>query len=453
MELTPKEISAYRLQGIYQQRQKDRFFVRFRLPLGRLTAEQLAALADVVEKTERGQLEITSRQSVQIHGLTLAEIESIREKLAPLGFSSVNSGGKSVRNVVAVYENGPFAQEVAALALFLNQTIPPAVAHVTMEQKFKIAVSESLPGAVLFNDVGLIPVARPEGLRWQVYVGGGLGRQPQPAELLPVEVPTAQVRSLILAILDLFFALGAGKRMKVLVQSLGVEKFWAQVQERWTPVDELPPSVELPAGEVVIIDVPNGALTAVQLHTLAMAARRFAGGVIDLGTERQIYWRGVLPEEKAHLLAELAPVGLGQPRKIAWAACPGRALCGRGLIDTALRGAIEAELQQQPHLLAAFDQLRIHLSGCASSCTRPQMVDIGLTGTVNKEKPSHFAAAITVGGGQDGEYPLLGTHWGIVEPDAVPAAIVTILEQWLADRQGEETFRQTYLRQRRHAEG
>ncbi|MCW2276789.1 nitrite/sulfite reductase [Heliophilum fasciatum] len=451
MELSPEAMSAHRLQGIDQQREKDRFFVRFRLPLGRWTAEQLAGLADVVAKTEQGKLEVLSRQSVQMQGLTRAETEAMREKLTALGLSPVNSSSKSMHNVVALYETGHFVQEVAALATFLDQAISPDVALVILEHKFAIpmsdAVPDAMPGAVLYHDIGLLPVARPEGLRWQVYVGGGLGRQPQRAELLPVEVPTAQVRSIVQAILDLFLAVGAGKRMKALVHSLGVADFWAQVQERWTPIDELLPAVEpLPEGDVVITDLPDAVLTAVQLRALAMAARRFTGGVVYLGTERQIYWRGILPEEKDHLLAELAAVGLGQRGIIAWAACPGRASCRRGLIDTALRGAIEAELQQKPHLLAAFDRLRIHISGCPSSCTRTQVADIGLNGAVMKGKPGQPAVTITVGGGLDGAYPVLGTRWGVVEREAVPAAIVTILEEWLAQREGEETFRQTHLR-------
>ncbi|WP_170291659.1 nitrite/sulfite reductase [Heliobacterium mobile] len=455
-EFSAQEIGALRRQGIYRQRQKDEFFLRIRLPLGRLTSSQLDTVASVVDETERGRLELTTRQSIQIHGLAFDTIPRIRQTLEEVGLFSLGSGGKAVRNIVTFYEGGPFAGEAESLTRHLNETFVAKSLELTLPHKFKVAVGESHRAGLLFNDVGLLPVQREGGLRWQVFVGGGLGSKPHVAQLLPVEVRGSDVSSLLVAILHVFIMKGTlNQRLKFLVQSLGLEHFWELVREEWTvPVEDpvtSPSSLEtMGSSETVIVDVPDSSLTTVQLYKLASVARRFTQGNIYLTSNRQILLRDVLPEEKEALLAELSTVDLATPEPIHWIACPGRTLCARGLIDTQLRQSILNTLREHRLVWEKIEGMSIHLSGCASSCARPQVADIGITGIIDKQNPGIPSVTVTVGGGLDGEWPVLGETWrSPIKVEDLPTALLIILENWLEKREGQETFRQTYLRRHR----
>src|ERR1700693_5855705 len=76
-ELSADGWRGYRLvRGTYGQRQaEDAQMLRVKIPQGLLTADQLAALADVGEQYSRGFGHITTRQNVQFHLLKLHDVE------------------------------------------------------------------------------------------------------------------------------------------------------------------------------------------------------------------------------------------------------------------------------------------------------------------------------------------------------------------------------------------
>src|SRR5919197_6354532 len=96
---TPFDNTGYSLlkfHGIYQGYDRDsaterkqrgddkvwQFMVRVRIPGGRLTADQYLALDDLADQYANGSLRVTTRQSIQFHGVvqsglkaTIAEID------------------------------------------------------------------------------------------------------------------------------------------------------------------------------------------------------------------------------------------------------------------------------------------------------------------------------------------------------------------------------------------
>lgn len=109
--------NAWRLQhhGLYVQRRRERSaggqagttrgaqeaMLRVRAPGGRLSAMQFVALADLAETFGRGKLRLTSRQTVQIHGLAIGSLGDVQRRLADVGLASWATCGDTVRNVVA----------------------------------------------------------------------------------------------------------------------------------------------------------------------------------------------------------------------------------------------------------------------------------------------------------------------------------------------------------------
>src|SRR5437588_12970761 len=74
-QLQEDEFIKFRLkQGVYGQRQADVQMVRVKLPMGGVTADQLDAFADGVEKwvpLRKGH--ITTRQNIQMHHIPLTD--------------------------------------------------------------------------------------------------------------------------------------------------------------------------------------------------------------------------------------------------------------------------------------------------------------------------------------------------------------------------------------------
>src|SRR5690606_35860105 len=113
-------------------------------------------------------------------------------------------------------------------------------------RKFKIAFSgcaHEACGLTTIHDLGFI--AKKEGDRrgFEVYVGGGLGAVPYPAQLLETFVPEEELLPLSQAVCRVFARLGEKKnraraRMKFVVKKLGIEKLRTEVaaeRERLRP--------------------------------------------------------------------------------------------------------------------------------------------------------------------------------------------------------------------------
>ncbi len=86
--------------GFMRQKQKNNFSLRLRVVGGKLTARQLAKIAQVSEEYGDGYVHLTSRQSVEIPFIKLDQIDQVKEALAE---GDVEPGvcGPRVRTVTA----------------------------------------------------------------------------------------------------------------------------------------------------------------------------------------------------------------------------------------------------------------------------------------------------------------------------------------------------------------
>lgn len=86
--------------GFMRQKQKNNFSLRLRVVGGKLTAGQLAKIAEVAEKFGDGYVHLTSRQSVEIPFVKLEQIDEVK---TALGEGQVEPGvcGPRVRTITA----------------------------------------------------------------------------------------------------------------------------------------------------------------------------------------------------------------------------------------------------------------------------------------------------------------------------------------------------------------
>src|SRR5262245_3949303 len=89
-------------RGTQGQRQAaDAQMLRVKVPQGILSADQLAAMADVGEKYSRRFGHITTRQNIQFHFVKLHDVEPAMRRLADAGLTTREACGNSVRNITA----------------------------------------------------------------------------------------------------------------------------------------------------------------------------------------------------------------------------------------------------------------------------------------------------------------------------------------------------------------
>jgi sulfite reductase (NADPH) hemoprotein beta-component len=205
-----------KFHGMYQQDDRDRreereqkklerlfsYMIRLRLPGGFLTANQWEALHHIAGEHSTGVIKITTRQTIQLHGILKNHIKPTIQDFNKASLDSIAACGDVNRNVTATAHPGhsPLHAEVHSYAdkistLLLPKTrayyeiwldeeeidrreeIDPLYQDRYLPRKFKIgiAIPPNNDADVFTNDVGLIAIIENGQLQgYNIAIGGGL---------------------------------------------------------------------------------------------------------------------------------------------------------------------------------------------------------------------------------------------------------------------------------------
>jgi len=209
--------AVIKFHGMYQQDDRDRreeraekkldrlytFMIRLRLPGGALSAEQWIAAHNIAGKNSTGVIKITTRQTIQLHGLIKAKIKPTIQAFNEAHLDSIATCGDINRNVACSSNpsESPLHDEVFAYAdkismllmpktkayyeIWLDEEIlidkkveaDPLYQDRYMPRKFKIgiAIPPNNDVDVLTNDIGLIAIIEDNELKgFNIAIGGGL---------------------------------------------------------------------------------------------------------------------------------------------------------------------------------------------------------------------------------------------------------------------------------------
>jgi len=494
--------------GIYGQRQGGHNqMVRIKIPYGKLNPEQLETLAYVADEFSRGWGHITTRQNVQFHFVQLERIPEVMRVLGSVGLTTREACGDTVRNVVGCHLAGACPFEVLDISPWAQATMEHFIRNPIAQRlprKFKINFSGCMTdcGQAMFNDVGVVAVnrPRPDGTLepgFRVFIAGGLGANPHPAQALEEFTSREELLPTVEAALRVFDQAGNREnklraRMKWLVDTLGIDEVRRRItKQRRTLLASsswpggIPARVldqgDAPAGlgtgvaadggvpvrllstdpyrrweeANVVRGIANnsvsayayarlGDITATQFRGLAAIARD-----LDLETRvtnrQNLVFRGVTEEQLPTLFTrlselEMAEAGAELARDVV--SCPGADTCNlavtqsRGLADDIGKALEEAGL-------AEVGGVRINISGCTNSCGQHHISDIGFFGL---ERRAHGRSA-------PGYQMLLGGRLGAMEVEfgdkalKLPAkrtgeAVVRVVGKFAAERSAGETFGQ-----------
>jgi len=207
-----------KFHGMYQQDDRDRreerslrklewlysFMIRLRLPGGFMTPDQWIGLHHIAGEHSTGVIKITTRQTIQLHGIIKSHIKPTIKAFNTLHLDSISACGDVNRNVICsahpkqspLHEQiFPYAARISEMALpktrayyeiWLDeaplqdkkQEADPLYQDRYLPRKFKIAIAIPPDNDVdvLANDVGLIAIIENGELKgFNVAVGGGMG--------------------------------------------------------------------------------------------------------------------------------------------------------------------------------------------------------------------------------------------------------------------------------------
>ena len=187
------------------------FMVRIRIPNGALHAHQLRTIADLAERHARGVADITVRQNIQLHWVSLEDLPAVFQALWLNGVTTLGSCGDVTRNVTGCPLAGADADElvdasplVHAATRMLNGN--PAFYNLPRKYKVTITGCRAWCSYPEINDVGLTAQRHPgtREIGFAVRVGGGLSTDPHLALPLDAFVPWHQALPVLRAISEIF---------------------------------------------------------------------------------------------------------------------------------------------------------------------------------------------------------------------------------------------------------
>jgi ferredoxin-nitrite reductase len=220
--------------GIYQQR-NDLFMIRIRVTGGHISLGKLQNIADIMDEHGVGFSHITSRQDLQLQDVAPLDIYSILEKLTSNGMPFRGGGGNTYRNILVSSESGISQNDVFDVlphATALNEFMFNYDKAFELPRKLKMGFSSGPADSIkaIMQDLGFIAKIQDGEQGFEVYGGGGMGKESIPGVKLFDFLPEKQFAKCAKAITDLFHDHGDRTdrnkaRLRFVLKRLGKDKF------------------------------------------------------------------------------------------------------------------------------------------------------------------------------------------------------------------------------------
>jgi len=341
------------------------FMMRIGLPNGLLTSTQLRVIADLTKKYARNLADITTRQNIQLHWLTIESLPEIVDALTAVGLSPKGACGDVVRNVTGCPLAGLHSHEIidaSPLAVEIAHKLTANPEFYNLPRKFKISVTGcpewcSYPE---INDVALTAIKRnvsgEEEIGYTLRVGGGLSTEPHLAVRIPAFIRQDQAYAVVHATVEIFREQPELRenrtraRIKYLFMRHGwtAESFLEALEAKLGYKLDAPPATDenllddiyrdhigitpqrQPGLSSVGASVLRGRLSGDQLASLADLADKYGNGQLRATIMQNIILVNVPNREASALVIELNSLGLYVDVSAFWrgaVACTGTEFC------------------------------------------------------------------------------------------------------------------------------
>jgi sulfite reductase (ferredoxin) len=456
----------------------DFFMMRIGIPNGIVSAVQLRVIAGLSQKHARNLADITVRQCIQLHWLTIESLPEVVDALHAVGLSPRGACGDVVRNVTGCPLAGVAADELidsSPLAAEISRLLNGNPEFYNLPRKFKVCVTgcPSWCSHPEINDIALTATKSNGQLGYSLRVGGGLSREPHLAVRLNAFVLPEQAVRVARTVTEIFREQQglrenrAQARMKYLFLKEGwtAESFLAELQSRldFTLLPAAPEQVpddiyrdhagihpqRQPGLSTVGASVLRGRMSGEQLQSAAELAERFGSGALRTTVSQNLLFINIPNNKTAELARELGQIGLQVEGSSFWrgaVACTGTEFCKLAITET--KGFTRWIVDELEERLPEFDQqLRLHVTGCPNGCGQHWIADIGIEGKKIKQEDKLIDAYYFCLGGAVGQHASIARPVGYRCPATlVPEAIERLLRHYLGTRQREENLRAWFAR-------
>ena len=279
--------TVIKFHGMYQQDDRDRreervrkklewlysYMIRLRLPGGFLTPEQWVGLNDIAGDHSTGTIKITTRQTIQLHGILKSHVKPTIQSFNLHHLDSIAACGDVNRNVTCTSNpsESPLHQEAYELAGKISEMCLPKTKsyydlwiddelvinrkeeedplyqdrYLPRKLKIGIAVPPNNDVDVFINDIALIAIIEDDKIiGYNIAAGGGLGathgNESTYARLASVLGFVATEEKVLKAVYEIItvqrdFGNRSDRklsRLKYTIDKLGIDGYRAEVEKR-----------------------------------------------------------------------------------------------------------------------------------------------------------------------------------------------------------------------------
>jgi len=472
--ISSDDFDRFKWYGVYRQKPKDSgyFMMRLRLPGGQLNSAQARVVQHIADRYAHGFCDITTRQTFQYHWFTIEDIPEILSQLAAAGISTSGACGDITRNVVGCPVAGIDPDEILDATPQLKGVVDllgDNKEFSNLPRKYKISVSGCCIHCAQpdINCLAFFGVRRGNEVGYGLKVGGGLSSSPHLSVHVPVFVKPEQVVEVARAVSVIYRDHGyrhtrTRARLKFLAKDWGAEKLREEIEAvlgykldahtEWNfPRDPETDHIGIhkqKQGDLYWVGIcfPGGRIRDNALGHLADLAEKYAAPGQDAlrCTNKQNLLLLNIPEKNLEpLKRDLDALGLDYAptnfRK-GCVSCTGIEFCNLAVAETKNRMMrLVEELEAQSGWYKG--KIRIHFSGCPSSCGQHQIADIGFRGAKTKVNGVMVDAYDSFIGGRLGATRRFNELFkGKIIAEDVHLFIDKLLRTYDALKQGEETF-------------
>jgi precorrin-3B synthase len=328
------------------------------MPTGTIALDAMAGLVAAAQRFGNGIVEITSRGSVQVRGLSEDSAADFADAVARLAIAA-QDGVPVIVDPLAGLDPAELI-DAGALAAELRAALSSKPLAARLNPKVSVAIDGggALHLDALSADIRLRAVATPGGPRLQVTIGGDAAHAPSLGS-----IGLADAVDTVVSLLEQTAGLGREARARDLLRAAG------------TRATALPRSIAEPIGSHPLrggtlargIGFAFGHADAGALTALIAAARTVGATGLRTAPGRALLVIGLAPEEATAFTASAGRLSFitdpRDPRRRV-IACAGAPVCASG--EIAARAIAPQIAADAAPLLAAGEV--IHLSGCPKGC-------------------------------------------------------------------------------------
>lgn len=448
-----------KFHGMYEQDDRDlreeragkkldklfSFMIRLRIPGGFMAPQQWVAAHHIAGKYSTGVIKITTRQTIQLHGILKNNIKPTLQRFDKVKLDSIAACGDVNRNVVCSSnpKESPLHQQVHAYADKISKFLLPktrAYYEIWLDEekvqeynetdplyqerylprKFKIGIGipPNNDVDVLANDLGLIAVIENNELKgFNIAVGGGLSTThgnletyPRLATVIGFTEGEEKTMKAIYEVITIQRDFGNRSdrklaRLKYTLDNMGVDEFKKELEKRCGfYLEETRPYTFTSRKDLYgwlqdhdgnwhyTLFIENGRILddeKLALKTALLEIAETGKANFRFTSNQNLILSDIADAEKSAIEAMLNKYNIIQHNEQASAfrknaiACVALPTCPLALAE-AQRYMPELITKIEP-LLAKYglmdDEIIARMTGCPNGCARPYAAEIGLIGT------------------------------------------------------------------------